>query len=144
MNKYKSKLIFFIRESKENAVMIYRALAENYSTWRQAGQIVADLKGEGDYTDYYCSGREGCIKNRKVWKLLKKAGYDVLDGMNYTYCYLWIKIIGKRQVREVKSLFDLSMEYGKALKSGNEELAKEIHDKMKKKSDKLSKSLGNP
>lgn len=28
-------------------------------TWRSAGGIVADLRGEGDYIDWYCSGMRG-------------------------------------------------------------------------------------
>lgn len=28
-------------------------------SWRYAGGIVADMKGEGDYIDYYCSGIRG-------------------------------------------------------------------------------------
>ena len=25
-------------------------------SWRQSGEIVSDLRDDGDYTDYYCSG----------------------------------------------------------------------------------------
>lgn len=28
-------------------------------TWRSAGGIVAELRGEGDYLDWYCSGMSG-------------------------------------------------------------------------------------
>lgn len=32
------------------------------TTWRMAGQIVADLRGLGeDYLDFYCGGNEGTI-----------------------------------------------------------------------------------
>ena len=27
-----------------------------FCTWRYAGGIIADIKGQGDYLDYYCSG----------------------------------------------------------------------------------------
>lgn len=28
-------------------------------TWRRAGRIASELRGEGDYMDYYCSGMGG-------------------------------------------------------------------------------------
>lgn len=32
-------------------------------SWRHAGSIVSELRSDGgDYLDYYCSGREGCIE----------------------------------------------------------------------------------
>lgn len=33
-------------------------LKEDYwhCSWRYAGEIIADMKGHGDYLDYYCSG----------------------------------------------------------------------------------------
>ena len=35
------------------------------ASWRYAGGIVADMKEEGDYLDYYCSGM-GELKNGEV------------------------------------------------------------------------------
>lgn len=40
-------------------------------SWRYAGGIIADLREEGDYLDWYCSGREGWIDEEVAADLLK-------------------------------------------------------------------------
>lgn len=48
---------------------------EVFSTsWRSAGQEVADLRGEGeDYIDFYCSGREGSVTD-EIKEAMKSVG----------------------------------------------------------------------
>lgn len=53
------------RASEDYSQNLYAALCNNQffrddarwvCSWRQAGAMVADLRGEGDYMDWYCSG----------------------------------------------------------------------------------------
>lgn len=53
------------KASEDYAQNLYAALCNNYfardgarwsCSWRHAGSVVANLKGEGDYMDWYCSG----------------------------------------------------------------------------------------
>jgi hypothetical protein len=53
---------------------------ENWScTWRHAGGIVADMREQGDYIDWYCSG----IGNAEYGNGLDGAIPDIADGRNY-------------------------------------------------------------
>jgi hypothetical protein len=61
-----------VRESESYAQNLYAAMCNNqfvkndvwpilqderwYCSWRSAGGIIADLREEGDYMDWYCSG----------------------------------------------------------------------------------------
>ena len=61
-----------VRESRVYAQHLYAAMCNNefqefdmwpilkdqrwHASWRSAGGIVADMRGEGDYIDWYCSG----------------------------------------------------------------------------------------
>lgn len=48
-------------------------------SWRHAGGIIADMLGEGDYIDWYCSGGEGHIAD-EVREDLKRLGWVPVPG----------------------------------------------------------------
>ena len=48
------------------------------ASWRCAGGIVADLRQEGDYLDWYCSGREGTV-TEEIQKDLDKLGWEPVE-----------------------------------------------------------------
>ena len=47
-------------------------------SWRYAGGIVARLREEGDYMNWYCSGNEGII-DPEISQDLKKLGWQGID-----------------------------------------------------------------
>lgn len=49
-----------------------------HCSWRYAGGIVADMREEGDYIDWYCSGNEGYI-DPEVAEDLKELGWQGID-----------------------------------------------------------------
>jgi hypothetical protein len=49
---------------------------ETYScSWRYAGGIVADMREQGDYIDWYCSGIRGDLEELKDGKVDPHAGF---------------------------------------------------------------------
>ena len=44
-------------------------------SWRYAGGIIADLRGEGEYLDWYCSGMRGGDEPTVYELPLNKTGY---------------------------------------------------------------------
>ena len=76
-----------VRESRVYAQNLYAALCNNNfqkqdvwtilkdhvwgTSWRSAGGIVADMRGEGDYIDWYCSGIKGeDVTEQSEWNML--------------------------------------------------------------------------
>lgn len=60
-----------VRDSESNAVALWSALANTIwqgpqsehvrYTFRSAGEVVAQIRGEGEYTDWYMSGPRGQV-----------------------------------------------------------------------------------
>jgi len=76
-----------VRESRVYAQNLYAALCNNdfqrqdiwpvlknqkYAcSWRHAGGIIADMQGEGDYIDWYCSGiKDEDVTEQSEWNML--------------------------------------------------------------------------
>ena len=76
-----------VRESRVYAQNLYAALCNNNfqkqdvwtilkdhvwgTSWRSAGGIVANMRGEGDYIDWYCSGIKGeDVTEQSEWNML--------------------------------------------------------------------------
>ena len=49
---------------------------EGSVSWRRAGRLVATLRGEGDYTDWYCAGGEGSV-DEAVLAELRVLGWEL-------------------------------------------------------------------
>lgn len=73
-----------VRSNEAYAQNLYAAMCNNsfkknekewYCSWRYAGGIVADMRQEGDYIDWYCSGIRNIDDDEEVNKLW--------DGRNY-------------------------------------------------------------
>ena len=51
-----------------------------FCTWRYAGGIIADIKGHGDYLDYYCSGIGNVSYDTKADELAFRTKQYVPEG----------------------------------------------------------------
>lgn len=83
-----------VRQSDEYAQNLYAALCNNdfmkldilpilkeqtwSCSWRYAGGIIADMKEQGDYIDWYCSGHEGKVTD-EIREDLKTLGWAVVS-----------------------------------------------------------------
>ena len=47
-------------------------------SWRSAGGIIAEIRQQGDYMDWYCSGNESMVTD-EIREDLKKIGWIVVD-----------------------------------------------------------------
>ncbi len=52
------------------------------ATWRAVGSIIADLRNEGDYIDWYCSGYEGYV-HPIIEKKLNNLGWVCIEKDTY-------------------------------------------------------------
>jgi hypothetical protein len=53
--------------------------AEWSCSWRCAGGIVAALRGEGDYLDWYCSTGEGLVDEQVLAEILE-LGWELVEA----------------------------------------------------------------
>lgn len=83
-----------VRESDEYAKNLYAAMCNNdfikndvwpilqeetwSCSWRYAGGIIADMREEGDYIDWYCAGDEGHVTD-EIESDLNKLGWLVRE-----------------------------------------------------------------
>lgn len=71
------------------------------ASWRYAGGIVANMKGEGDYIDYYCSGIKGDWSDEEYHNSTKES--------QERYLYMKTHFVGEGCITEEirKDLFDI-------------------------------------
>ena len=72
---------------------VWQLLKEEYWTasWRYAGDIVADILGEGDYMDWYCSGSGGPLGGMELEGYLPEG--VVSDEIEADFLKLGWKIV---------------------------------------------------
>lgn len=63
-----------------NTVWRHRATGQEWRcSWRSAGGVVAHLRGEGDYLDWYCAGGEGSV-DEQVLAELQALGWELAEA----------------------------------------------------------------
>lgn len=81
-----------VKDTPENLIRIMMEEAKIWTcSWRYAGGIIADMRQEGDYMDWYCSGitsledeekskyvSEGCV-TEEIRENLRDLGWIVLE-----------------------------------------------------------------
>lgn len=87
-----------VRENESYAQNLYAAMCNNQfvkndvwpiledkrwgCSWRYAGGIIADLREEGDYIDWYCSGMQGVtydtVEDEKIFRAKQYVGEGVV------------------------------------------------------------------
>ena len=94
-------IIAKVRDSRAYAQNLYAALCNNQfqkqevwpilkdqvwsCSWRYAGGIVADMRGRGDYIDWYCSGiRDATPMEQSEWNMLSQEQQEFhLESLAY-------------------------------------------------------------
>lgn len=88
-----------VRNNKSYAQNLYAALCNNdfqknavwpilkdqiwTCSWRYAGGVVADMRQEGDYIDWYCSGIRGDLPAVKIDQLSEEQKKEYNEVLNY-------------------------------------------------------------
>lgn len=86
--RYSSSISFKCKASESYSQNLYAALCQNQfikhgklwsCSWRQAGGIVANLREEGDYINWYCSGINAETPFVAEGKVADEIEKDILD-----------------------------------------------------------------